>query len=472
MTEKRPTPNASTGKGRRKRAAPTIDLTATEVPATESAAAEVLAHDLPAHDLPAQDVPPVTSEADPPPPHRASADEPSVQAQAKSAPEPEAVSEQSDAPKENPSARPLLPVLAAGIAGAAAMSLVLFALWLTGLVPIRYAGSTALRARVTGLEMQLQDLQKRPPAGAERNPADAKTIETLTQRVAKMEESLTKTPAGDSALAERVTAADNAMKSLGVTLTALSRRNDELAANTAQARMRAEAAEKAVADLRAGLQDVSKTANAGASSADLAPLQQRIVTLEQTARTASAEIARTSASDTAARRALSAGLLRDSVLRGAPFTAELAQAKALGADDKTMNALSEFATTGLPTRAALAQELLAMIPGLRSLWHSQASDGSFIERLQANAGQLIRIRPVDAPPGDDGRAVLARLEAAAARADIPVAIVELGKLRRPELTDYERSPPYFWIMKAEKREAAAAAVQAYAADAARSLGSK
>lgn len=452
MTVKRPTPDEPAGKGRRKRAAPTIDLTATEVP-------------------------PATSEADPPP-HPAPVDEP-PQAQAAPSPEPELKHEFESAPPPPPDekrkglgAALTMPVLAAGVAGAAAMSLVLFGLWLTGVMSAGDSGADALRARVAGLEMQLQDLQKRPAPGAERSAADAKTIDTLTQRLTRMEESLTKIPASDPALAERVAAADSAMKSLGVALAALNRRSDELAANSTQARERAEAAEKAVATLRSGLQDVSKTASAGASSADLEPLQQRIAALEQSARTATAEIAKTSASDTAARRALSAALLRDSVLRGAPFTAELAQAKALDADSKTMSLLEPYAANGLPTRAALAQEVQAMIPALRSLWHSQASDGSFIERLQANAGNLVRIRPVDAPPGDDGRAVLARLESAAARADIPAAIVELGKLERPGLTDYTRSPQYFWITKAQAREAAAAAAQTFAADTARSLGAK
>jgi hypothetical protein len=448
MTVKRPTPDTSAGKSRPKRAAPTIDLTATDVTAAEA--------------------PPVTSEADSPPPHAVPADEPALKVQAAPAPEPEsAANPPADEPRKNWTAAVTMPVLAAGLAGAAAMSLVLMTLWLTGLVPIRYAGSTAMRARVTGLEMQLQDLQKRP-AGV----ADTQAVDALTQRVAKMEESLTKLPSADPALTERVAAADNAMKALGLALTALNRRSDDIAANAAQARDRAEAAEKALADLRGGLQDVSKTANAGASSADLEPLQQRIGALEQSAKAATAEIAKTSASDNAARRALSAALLRDSVLRGAPFTAELAQAKALGADTKAIGALEDFATIGLPTRAALAQELQPIIVGLRNMWQSQASDGSFMERLQANAGKLVRIRPVDAPPGDDAMAVLARLEAAASRADIPAAIVELGKQQRPGLTDYERSPQYFWIMKAQRREAAAAAVQAFAAETARSLGSK
>jgi hypothetical protein len=37
MTDKRPTPDASAGKSRPKRAAPTIDLTATDVTAAEGA---------------------------------------------------------------------------------------------------------------------------------------------------------------------------------------------------------------------------------------------------------------------------------------------------------------------------------------------------------------------------------------------------------------------------------------------------
>ncbi|HEY0302264.1 MAG TPA: hypothetical protein VGC36_13045, partial [Rhizomicrobium sp.] len=65
MTEKRPTPEAAAGK----RAVPTIDLTATEIP-------------------------PVTSEADPPPPDSAASAPPQAaapQAAAPPSPEPEPV---------------------------------------------------------------------------------------------------------------------------------------------------------------------------------------------------------------------------------------------------------------------------------------------------------------------------------------------------------------------------------------------
>ena len=76
--------------------------------------------------------------------------------------------------------------------------------------------------------------------------------------MSKIEEAITKLPAGDAGMAERLAAADSAMKSLGIALTALNRRSDDIAASVAQARERADAAVKAVAELRASLQDAAK----------------------------------------------------------------------------------------------------------------------------------------------------------------------------------------------------------------------
>jgi hypothetical protein len=361
-----------------------------------------------------------------------------------------------------------MPVLAAGVTGAAVMSVILLAMWLTGLLPIRFSGLTMTRARVEALEIKVQDLQKRPAAPVA--AADTAAIDALAQRVAAMESSiknLAVASAPDTGLAERVTTAENAMKSLGVALAALNKRSDDVAANTTQARERAEAAEKAVADLRGGLQDVSKTANAGASSADLEPLQQRIAALEQAAKTAQAEIAKTTASDSAARLALSAAALRDAVLRGAPFADEMAQAKALGADDKLLSSLAPFASSGLPSEKTLATELAALLPGMIKAAGAPPASANFIERLQANASQLVRVRPVDAPPGDDAAAVLARLDIDASRADIASALADFGKL-----TDAQRAPAQGWIAKAKARQAAASAVRQIATETARALGSR
>lgn len=425
MADKRTGPGAHVGARRGKRAAPTIDLTATEVKPA-AAAGEPAAE-------PAQAAPPPPAQEPPP------AD--------------------SDVP---PGGFFSGPTLAAGAAGAAIVTLVLFALWLTGWVPIRYAGSTATRARVTALEMELHDLKNRP-AGA----VDSKSSDALSQRVGKIEDALARLPAGEANVSERLAAADNAMQALGVALAALNKRSDDIAATAAQARERAEAAEKAVTDLRSSVQDVAKSAATGMSPVELDALQKRIAALEQSAKSARDDIAKTAATDTAVRLALSAAALRDAAASGAPFAAEFAQAQSLGADDKVLAPLSPFATTGVPTRAALAEALRTLVPALLKASGAQAPAGGFLERLQANAGKLVRIRPVDAPAGDDASALLARIEIAAANADIAAALADLGKL-----TDAARAPAQDWIKQARTSQAALAAARQFAADTARALGAR
>ncbi len=363
-----------------------------------------------------------------------------------------------DATAGNRLGGPISAALLAGVAGGAIVTLALFALWLTGLVPARYAASADTSAQVAALEAQVRDLKSRP-AG------DNKAVDALGQRVNKIEEAIAKLPASDPAMAERLAAADNAMKSLGIALTALNRRSDDIAASASQARERADAAAKAVTDLGTSVQDVAKNSSSGISSAELDVLQRRIAALEQSAKAAREDIAKASSADIAARLALSAAALRDAALSGAPFTAELAQAKSLGADDKALAPLTPFAVAGVPTAQALAQELRALLPAMIKISGAQAPEGGFLERLQANAGKLVRIRPVDAPVGDDASVVLARLEIDAARADIAAALGDLGKL-----ADATRAPARVWIVKAQARQDALAAGRQFAADTTRALG--
>jgi hypothetical protein len=268
-------------------------------------------------------------------------------------------------------------------------------------------------------------------------------------------------------VAERLAAADNALKALGIALTALNRRTDDATANASQARERADAAAKAVTELRASARDAAKNGAAGISPVELDNLQKRLAALEQSAKVAHDDIAKTANSDSAARLALSAAVLRDAVLSGAPFTAELAQAKSLGADAKDLAPLSSFAVAGIPTTQALAQELRALLPAMLKVSGAQAPDGGFLERLEANAGRLVRIRPVDAPPGDDASSVLAGIEIDAAKSDIPAALNDLGKL-----SDATRAPAQAWIARANTRQAALGAAHRYAADMARALEPK
>jgi hypothetical protein len=457
MTEKRPRPDETAGTSRRKTTAPTIDLKATEVkPEVKAGPSGDPARDKPPVQEPPGNTPPAKE-----PPVQDPAKDPPVKEPPKPKPQP-AEPERSSSLAAPPRSGMAGTALAAGVVGALVMSLVGAGLWFAGIVTMNDGASNA---QVAALEKQVQELQNRPAPGAAN---DSKSVAAIDARVAKMENALKNLPAGDSsALSERVSAADNAMKSLGVALTALNHRSEEIAGKAAAAQQRADAAEKAVSDLRASVQDVSKTANAGASSAELEPLQKRIDALEQQARNAQTQISKATASDKSARRALSAVALREAVTRGAPFSAELAQAKLLGADDQLLSALTPFAATGVPGEKQLSQELRALLPALQKAAGSPAATGGFIDRLQANAEQLVRIRPVDAPPGDDPSAVLARIEVDAAHDNVAAALADLAKL--PEKM---RAPAQGWIAKAQNRQAALAGARQFAASSALALGPK
>ena len=388
MADKRTTPDPAEGARRRKGPAPTIDLTATEV-AAKSAADEP-------HSPPEQD----------------------AHEQAEVVHDSEPANGRDGSSRKQGTA---WQVLFAGFAGAVIVTAMLSTLWLAGLVPARYDGSIS---------------------------ADPASIAALNDRMARLE-AAAKT-SSDSVL-ERASAADNVMKSLGAAMTALTKRSDEVAATAADARLRAEASEKAMTELRNRVQDLGKNALAGPSPADVDSVKKRIAALELLVKAAPA--------DSAARLALSAVALRDAVVSGAPFITELEEVKYLGADEKSLAPMAPFAPNGVPTVATLAQELRALIPAMQKVSGTHAPIGGFLERLEANAGKLVRIRPVDAPPGDDASAVLARVEIEAAHAAIDAALTDLGKLDVAT-----RAPAQEWIRKAQARQAALAAARQFASE--------
>jgi hypothetical protein len=323
------------------------------------------------------------------------------------------------------------PALAGGFIGAAAVATGLVALWFVGAVPVRYAVSTDSSAQV----------------------------DALAQRISRIEGVLAKMPANDPSISERLSAADNAMRSVGIALTALSKHSEEAAAGAADARGRAEAAEKAVTQLRNSVQELSRNTSAGLSAADVDTVQKRLTALEQSVKSAPV--------DAAARLALSAAALRDAATSGAPFIAELDEARSLGADEKILKLLAPFAANGVPTAAALGQELSALIPAMLKASGGQVAARNFLERIEANASKLVRIRPVGAPAGDDPSTVLARTEVEAAHADIDGALADLAKLDAAT-----RAPAQNWIEKARARESALAAARQLAGETAHSLGKR
>ena len=196
-------------------------------------------------------------------------------------------------------------------------------------------------------------------------------------------------------------------------------------------------------------------------------MQQRLSTLEEQSKTARAELAKASESDRAARLALSAAAVRDAVLRGVPFAEELAQAKALGADEKALAPLWPFAASGVPTAKTLAKELTDLLPQMKKAVGTPTSSGGFLDRLKTNAEGLVRVRPADAPAGDDVSAVLARIEQSAAQDNIAAALTDIGAL--PEAA---RQVAANWVTRATARQKALDAARDFATGTARNLGSR
>ncbi|HXX25492.1 MAG TPA: hypothetical protein VEJ40_02425 [Pseudolabrys sp.] len=411
---------------KRKRAAPTIDLKATEVPPPSAAKS----------DAPAKEKQKETPKAAVPPP------EPPPSQELPAATEPP--------PSSNDFIKTIAMPLAAGFAGALLGGAVVW-----GLIP--RSGNDG--GQVAALQKQIRDLQSRSAPAA-----DTQAVDALRERLGKIEQTIASLPSGDKTVADRLTAADSAMKSLGVALAALNKRSDDVAANAKQADDRAAAAEKAVSELRDSVSSAKQQASNAVDAGQLAALQQRVVALEQSVKETRDQVAGNAVTDKAVRLAVSAAALRDAVDSGKPYQAELAQAKALGADDAALAPLASFAAAGVPSRQSLARELGAILPALVKAAGIENAPSGFLERLQANASHLVRFSAINAPTGDKPGDVLARVELAVAHDAVDAALTDIGKL-----PDKARQQAAEWVTKAVARGKALAAANTLASDAARGL---
>jgi hypothetical protein len=301
------------------------------------------------------------------------------------------------------------------------------------------------------------------PVSPSAQPPNTAAIAEISARLNKIEGAIATqqqqkpgpTPQPDPALASRLAAAEAATKSLSDSLAALTRRVDDVAAAAQNALAQAKSASTAA--------DAAKSAaQAGVARSDLDALAARIAPLESAVKTLADDLKHETATadDRAARLTVAAAALRATVERGTSYQAELAAAKSLGADPSATAPLEAFAASGVPGAAALAHELASLIPALRQAADPAASNSSFLSRLESNAQHLVRITPVDAPPGDDPASVVTRIDVDAAHADIAAALVDIAKL-----PDAAKPLAAAWVEKAQARNAAIAASRKLAADA-------
>jgi hypothetical protein len=392
---------------------PTIELKATEVDADKPAAA-----------------PPDAAAA-------ASADE-HTEAPDQQASNPQASTEETfGRPADERSGILLKSSAVGGFIGAIATGAIVAGLWFAGFGSNREVAPASTSAAQPG--------SAAPPSA---NDAD------ILARLDKIERTI-QAPRPEPALGNRMAAAEAEAKSLADTLAALNRRVDDIAATSQSAAKQANAAAAAA--------DSAKSADqTNVQHGDIDALANRIAALESAVKSLSEDVAHRASgiNDQAARLAVAAQALRAAVERGVPYEAELKAVQALGADQNATAPLEPFAATGVPTAAALARELATLTPALERATATASGATSFLGRLEANAQQLVRVTPVDAPPGNDPAAVMTRIKIDTAHRDIAAALNEVAAL-----PDSAKSLTSDWVSNAEARNAAIAASRQIAADA-------
>ncbi|HET7678940.1 MAG TPA: hypothetical protein VFK79_02260 [Xanthobacteraceae bacterium] len=360
------------------------------------------------------------------------------------APPPEPSPPSSDeAPRRSQPGRPLLE---AGLAGGLVALVVFAVLWLGGL----FSGAeNPSDQRLAQVEAQLRDMASRPTP---RN-SEPRAIEELAARLERLEGAAPRTAANGAAAGAAI---EGAIKPVQAAVADLARRVEGNAAAIRDARGQADAA-VAAAD----------AARVAAERNNVEALGNRVAALERASQTLTDEVAKSlaAAGDRPLRAVVAAQALRTAVERGEPFVAELSASKTAGVDPRALAPLEPFAANGLPSAVLLARQLSDLAPELLKATAAPAPAGGFLDRLQANAEKLVRIRPIDEAPGDEPAAVISRAQAKAARSDFTGALAELNALPANV-----RAPAEDWIKKVEARNAAINASRRVVADALAALG--
>ncbi|MGJ5139357.1 COG4223 family protein [Bradyrhizobium oligotrophicum] len=324
-----------------------------------------------------------------------------------------------------PPPRPVSPWIIAPFSGAAAAALVIGVGWMLGWPQVV------------------------PPSAVS---PQASAVDALATRVAGLEQRIGKP---DGAVTGRLDAADKAIAALRNDLAGLRAQTDKTVA--------------ALNDVRAQPRDGAAPAPAP-EPVDLSGLTARIDALEQASKSQSAALAQESRKITEAaaakptddaplRRVVAATLLDVAVRHGDPYGPALSTAKSLAPDPAALKPLEVFATSGVPSPAALSRELLTIVPKLSPPAPESTTGTSILSKLSAGASSLVKVERTDGA-GTDRGAVVARITAAALRNDFAEARRELKGLS-PE----DRAPANDWLARADARDAALSTARKFADDA-------
>ncbi|HEX3938245.1 MAG TPA: hypothetical protein VHX43_12140 [Xanthobacteraceae bacterium] len=345
---------------------------------------------------------------------------------------------------------PLIVHVISAVVGAVVAAAVVGGLWFSGIVPPRQETAPSSTAPSSTV-----------PSSTAPLAATSREVQDLAARLDKLERAVRNAPTQQAATGG-VAAVEAQTKSLGDSVAALNRRLDDVAGTSESAAKQAAAAASAAQTATTASDKAAQASQAAAQKNDLDALASRVTALESTIKGV-AEIAShpaPSGDDPAARLMLAAQALHGAIERGAPYQSELAAVKSLGAQQSATVSLDPLAASGVPSAAALSQELTDLVPALQRAVEPSSGATTLLGRLEANARHLVQITPVEAPAGNAPSAVIDRIDTDASRADIAAALTDIAALpasAKPVVAQ--------WAVKAKTRQAALQASRQISADA-------
>lgn len=305
--------------------------------------------------------------------------------------------------------------IAAGVIGAIVALLLAAGLQYFGLLgsPGSSGANSNAQAQIDEIKQQIAAIQAAPATGDFGTRIDglSSALDAVKADVAALKESAGAASAGGDAtglqaLGDRVKALEAALAKAGQAggaapdASALAAISEKVAAVEAAAKAAAEAA-----------------AQGG----------ERIAKLEQSVAGLAGKVASQAAQPKIA-LSIATAALQSAIERGAPFSAELETLAALAPDSAQMADLRAYAEKGVPSRAALAEEVGPAADAMAAAATPVNPDAGFFDRLLHSAESLVTVRPIGTVEGTSVGAIVARMEVAVKAGDFTAAVAEFDTL--------------------------------------------
>ena len=363
------------------------------------------------------------SGATPPPPSRPAAG-------------PAAASGPTDAPAPR---RGSLSLVAAGLVGGLVVLVGAGALQYAGVLPSpgssaepgEPAGLAELRTELAALRDQVAAggaASQADPAQAARLDEVAGTVDQLRADIADLRSAISQGEGGDAA---GLQALDQRLAELESTVATLGQASGEGGGDPvdlAPLTERIGAVESRIAEVSRAAQAASE-ASAGLPDR-IAALDERLAALDGRVTELAGELEE-QASNPRIALAIAAAGLKAAIDRGDPFMTELETYASIAPDAPEIADLRDLAASGVPTRAAISQEVNAAASRMIAAAAPSGDDTGFFGRLLDSMQSVVKVRPIGDVEGDDVGAIVARLEAAVRAGDYDRAVSEYESLPEP-----------------------------------------